>query len=795
MKKVFVCIFAFMFLCQLSYSQGVDGEWWPSSTDFSQEVHFWVADDSVNVPGGSNFQKSMSILSGGDQETEDAVIDGQPGKKSLARYFNVKDDLFSVWPSVPVIDVLVVYYANADSVKDNFDIHLGQSINRKPLGGNSFEALTDQFEWRVLRLDNSGEWAGNVIDPANPGGQFGGINGGTIRLKEVENIVFNMVAFGPAGAFGEPAAVNALSVGFDTESWPPIVDFTQDIHYWAAGDFLTAPEGSNLKNTLSIMDGGDQETEEAEVNSVPGIKSVQRYFNVRDELFASWPDVPVVDVLVQYYANTDSVKPNFDIHLGQSINRKPWGGYSFETVTDQFEWRLFRLDNTGQWLGNVIDPANPGGQFGGINNGTFRLKEVENIIFRSVAIGPEGAFGDPEVINAPRGTFFNPDQFSIVAEWDVNAGITNGLDLLVATSGNQETVMLDSVGPTGNQRKAVRPAFEDGTDTSIDTLMNWQILDDYLGPTSQPASRVKLVVEYYDDPALKGETFGPAQYSTTGGLTVQVPEEEYEVLQGTGKWWEAVWHFPDVKLTGFGGLAQGTPRLTFSAPVAISRVRYGMVRISGIYEKVDPIPDAYPFDPDPYQIYAELDVENFIEDGLTYGTNNADQEYSIIQTGPTNDRRDALVPLLDFGTDSQRDSRMNFAITDEWFGPTDQPNAVFKVAIEYYDDPELAGEQFGPEQYYTNYFGDLIIKSIETINPETLEGSGTWKTASWLINDMNFTGINQDPQAAVRFWFSENGAVPITRVRYAVIRPVGQYANIDPLEDVPLTSIGQWSLY
>lgn len=585
----------------------------------------------------------------------------------------------------------------------------------------------------------------------------------------------------------------------DTEQWPPDTDFDQEIHYWSADGFLTdtLPDdvGNFVDPSLIILTGGDQTTEDVTIAGKAAKKANTTYFNVADDLFFVWPDFPVVDVLVQYFANAESKRDDFGFLLGQLGNLHGVGGYSFESVTDEFEWRLFRIDNSGGWLGNLVDESVGGSQYAGVNGGTIRFERVSGVIFRAIAIGPEGTFGDPEIINATREVEFNPDEHEILAEWDINNGVINGMDLYQVDGGDQETVISEDIGPADDKRTAARAAFDDGQDGTEDVYMNWEILDEHFGPTSQPGFRIKAVAEYYDDPDLAGAVFGPEAYKTAGDQISFYPAEDRTTLQGTGKWMEAEWYVPDVKLNGINVLTQATARFHFTDPVYISRLRVGVIRTSGIYEGVDPIPDSYPFDPDPYGIYAELDLDKEITDNLDIGPNSGDQEFFIEEdVGPAGDKRRAVRPALSEGSDPF-DRYMNFAIQNEVFGPSSQPNAVFKVAVEYYDDPALEGEVFGPEVYQSNIMGTLGFKWYPEDQRATLEGTDTWRTAAWQINDMNFTGVNVGPQGAARFWFSDNGAIYISRVRYAVIRPVGENAGVDPLEDVPLTDVELWELY
>lgn len=614
---------------------------------------------------------------------------------------------------------------------------------------------------------------------------------GVLCLMRKIAILFLIALLGSVGAFGQ---------ALDIESWPPTTDFNADVHFWSADGFLTAAippgEGGLFAETLIILSGGDQNTEDVTIAGRAAKKSVATYFNVADQLYEFLPDWPVIDILVQYFANSESPRDNLGFLMGTLPGKylHTATGYTFESVTDQFQWRLFRVDNSGMWAGNVYPDSEGGIQYGGVNGGTIRFQQTNGLIFRAVAFGPEGAFGEPEDINVTQVVDFNPDDYPNVAEWDIDRGITNGLDVYRVTEGDQEIVESTDIGPSDDKRKAIRPAFGDGTDGVQDIYVNWEILNEHFGPTSQPGTKVKIVAEYYDDPALAGAVFGPEAYMTAGNALAFYPASKRTVLAGTGKWQEAEWYVSDVKFNGVNVPTQAAARFVFTQPVYLSRLRLGVIRTSGIYQGVDPIPGVYPFDPDPYEIYAELDLHNNVSIGLDVGSNGGDQEYIISSdVGPAGDLRTAIRPALGEGSDPF-DRYMNFSILDEHFGPSSQPNAVLKVAVDYYDDPALTGERFGPEVYQSNVFGDLQLKFYPESQRLTIEGTGEWRTAAWIIEDVNFTGVNQGPQAAVRFWFTDNCAVYISRVRYAVIRPVGEYAGVDMLEDVP-TNVNHWSVY
>ncbi len=584
----------------------------------------------------------------------------------------------------------------------------------------------------------------------------------------------------------------------DIESWPPDTDFSQEVHYWSSDGFLDdgVPEGADdFLNSLTILNGGDQTTEEIILADQIAVRATNNFMNVADEFFFAWPDVPEVDVLIQYFANADSQNDNMGFTLGVLGNVNGIGGFTLESLTDQFEWRVFRIDNSGQWLGNdlAVDPIPSDGQLGGVNDGTIRLERVNGLAVRAIAIGPAGVFGATETINQSNTVDFDPDLFPIAAEWDLNNNIADGIDLFRVTGGDQETIESEDIGPAGDKRKAMRPAMEDGSDATLDNFVNWEILDEHFGPTSQPSTRVKIVAEYYDDPALTGVVFGPEAYRTAGGGIEFFPPQSRTTIEGTDSWREAEWFVTDVKFDGVNVPTQAAARFIFDGPVYISRLRLGVIRASGVNQGVDPIPDSFPFDPDPFEIFAELDIEGGVVNGLDFGGNGGDQEYIVEEAGPAGEERLSLRPALSDGA-APFDRFVNFSVLDEHFGPSSQPNAVIKIVVDYWDNPALAGERFGPEVYVSNTFGTNEFKFFPNELRTTLEGTDAWQTAAYLIEDMNFSGVNQGPQAAARFWFSDNGAVHISRIRYAVIRPVGVNAGVDMLAEFE-TDVVDWQLH
>lgn len=590
----------------------------------------------------------------------------------------------------------------------------------------------------------------------------------------------------------------------DPTNWPPNTNFDEEIHFWSADGFLTIPNGAGdlMVENLQVLSGGDQETSDVTVAGLPAKKSTSTYFNIADDLNFVWFDFVEIDVLIQYFTDQQSVRDTAFLVgslPGSNLRTSP---ASFERVTDQYEWRVFRVDNADGKFGDIIDESISGSQFGGVNGGTLRIENSSNLIIRAIAFAPAGTFGELETINLPpTDNTFDPDQFSNLAAWDIDAGVTNGLDVLVVDGGDQEIVIEDGIGPAGDQRRAIRPAFNDGQDATLDNFVNWQILNEHLGPTSQPAAQIKLCVEYYDDPASAGTLFGPEAYTGPGGTISFFPAEERLTLEGTGTWRQKSWIVENVKFNGVNVPTQAAARFVFSDPVYISQMRLGVFRASGATEGLDPIPDCTDFDPDPFHNLATWDIENNIVEGLDLANNGGDQEYIVEgDVGPANDKRFAVRPLLDLGSDPF-DRYINWTILEEWFGPSDQPNAVCKMCVEYYDDPALAGLVFGPDVYQSARAGTPQLVFVGADQRVTLEGTGTWRTYSWTFNDMNFRGVNAGAQGAARFTFNDTAPVYISKVQIGVIRSKGVNAGIDPIPgcgenetNEPSSSITDWEL-
>ncbi|MDA7632057.1 hypothetical protein N8778_04440 [Verrucomicrobia bacterium] len=183
---------------------------------------------------------------------------------------------------------------------------------------------------------------------------------------------------------------------------------------------------------------------------------------------------------------------------------------------------------------------------------------------------------------------------------------------------------------------------------------------------------------------------------------------------------------------------------------------------------------------DLYGNFAEYDLQLETQNGLGPGNSGGDQEMVMEEAGPDEDRRLAVRAAIEDGTEGFPHRYMNFAIQDEIFGPSSQPNAHLSICVTYYDNPNLIGAKFRPEVYQRDLGGLTTFGFTPEDYVTTLRGTGQWREAYFEIPEIKFNGVNQGPQAAARFVFTDK--IFFTRIRYGIIRPCGPFAGINPLE-------------
>lgn len=197
-----------------------------------------------------------------------------------------------------------------------------------------------------------------------------------------------------------------------------------------------------------------------------------------------------------------------------------------------------------------------------------------------------GCFEDPNVCVA--GAYGN------FVELDLGRNLRHGLD--VGSSGGDQMMIVEEAGPATDRRLAVRPAHDNGTPTFEHGYLNFAILNEALGPSSQPPARLAICVTYYDDPNLAGTRFKPEAYVTErdGTLALAFPADSFLVtLEGSDGWRDAYWEIPDVKFVGVSQGPQAAARFLtvdagdVQAKIAVTRVRYAVIAPCGPLEGVN----------------------------------------------------------------------------------------------------------------------------------------------------------------------------------------------------------------
>ena len=600
------------------------------------------------------------------------------------------------------------------------------------------------------------------------------------------------------------AGTQAQTGPFAPTNWPTTINPNATVDYYIVdpGAAFTTPAG--WMPTVTFAGGGDQAYQSINLSGLTGDQSTSTFMNIADSNFATWANVDTIEILMQVYGNdklynADGSGINVMFREGALHTELPVSGGIVPAGANngRWNWMLFSITNainptTGnRYVGNVPDPSLPGVQNGGVNGGTLRVEGVPGIIIRAVALGTKGAFGTSNQVNVFLPPIScDPEPAVNLAYIDLNAGLTNHLTVL--NDSDQTVTYQTGVGPAGDLRNAVQANA---------TYMNFGILSNYLGEPCNFPRPMKVCIEFYDDPNLIGSMFGPEMYATDnvgGTATYNLPPLNGPLYQltGSGKWVKVAFWIPSVNLIGINTAPlTGGPRLQFiGAPPFIDRAELGVVRSgTNALAGLDPDPTYY-MNPTicttNYQYYAELDLHAGITNGLDVGSSGGDQQMVVELAGPADDQRLSVRP--DGGNNN-----LQFQILNQVFGPSYQDNAHVSIALTYYDDPAIAGAALFPQVYQSWIYGvsTITFPAAPYNKRVTLQGTGKWRDAYFELPNVNFNGVNQGPQSLVRYQTSRansadatSGNVHVSRVRYDVIRPCGQYQGINMFQTLGVTN-------
>lgn len=600
------CVLAF----QAGFSAGpYSPEDWPGSIDPSKVVHYVAADGSLAPPGESWIADELIILTGGDQVTMDYTIGGHTGKKATTVYLNLADRSWEFWKDEEFIDILVQVYGdgalfNAQGQPRDFEFLTGTlppSELYAPSGGQiPLEARNKKWNWVLFRIPNTVRGSdgmrhvGSLPPNAQGGTQYGGVNGGTIRMQGVPNLIVRVVAFGQQGAFGEPADINLF---FSSETCDP-----EPATNLAGIDF-----NRGATNHVQVMNNGDQTVSFADAIGPAGDKrrAVQpngSYLNfaITDNYLGKPCNDPrAVKLGVEFY--DDPAFAGLEVRFGpEEFATDDKGGTSAYPA----EKRQV-LAGSGQWIrrswvvpavnlkGINVDPLTGGPRLISENGQVW----VSAFYIGILRIGTNALAGQDPLPDWFQDPAICTEAYGSYAELDLGQDIRNGLD--VGSSGGDQEMIVEEAGPANDRRNAVRPARDDGSPGFSHQFLNFAITDEALGPSTQDPALLAICVAYYDDPLLAGKGFRPEVYQTeangvdmlgftTGDITV--------ILQGTDTWKDAYWEIKDIKFNGVNQGPQAAARFVVEDKIFLTRVRYAVIRPCGPNAGKNPLEECKPIE-------------------------------------------------------------------------------------------------------------------------------------------------------------------------------------------------------
>ena len=567
-------------------------EAWPPTVDKNANIQYVSVGETL-APLNDHWSPNLSILTGGDQLTADIEIGGFSGKKATGNYLNVADGNqgYTQWADQETIDILMQIYGDAANLNSsgaprNFNFLLGTLPELvAPNGGQiPVAAKNGKWNWVLFRIPNGtrpsdgSRYVGSI--PANAQGATAnaGVNGGTIRLENVPNLIVRAIAWGPQGAFGEPDAINQFASAASCDPEPNTNLVWNDL-------------AANASDHLNLLTGGDQVSSIATGIGPDGDKrravkaegSLLNFGITGNYLGKPCNDPRTVKICVQYYD---------DAALKDVVSFGP-EAYATDALTgvgSVAEANRETLKGTGKWQRRswIIPAVNLRGVNTTPLTGGPRLVFAGGSVYISridIAVLREGThplagqdpladcFSDPNICLGVYGDF---------AEMDLAKGVFNGL--APGSSGGDQEMIQEEAGPAKDRRLAVRPAFDDGTPGATHNYLNFAITDEKLGPNSQPNARMAICVTYYDSPDLVGKTFRPEVYQSerNGTLTFAfTPGNVAVALEGTDTWRNAYFELPDVKFNGVNQGPQAAARFALSGKIAVSRVQYAVIRPCG----------------------------------------------------------------------------------------------------------------------------------------------------------------------------------------------------------------------
>jgi hypothetical protein len=578
---------------------------WPPTIDTNATVDFVLIDPNAVFTTPAGWNPVVTLANGGDQTYIGITLNGLFGDQATSDNLNFADPNYTAFANVSVIDILLQVYGNgslynANGTGKNVGFLEGQlgflttpSAGTVPPGANNAA-----WNWMLLSVTNpidpatTFRYVGDTSYPQQTGGQFGGVNSGTLRLEGIgAGLTVRAVALGPQGAFGTSNQVNLFVPPPFCPAEPQVnltyVDINQGV-----SNFLTVIDDASQSYTFIVQSGvGPADDLRTAVQSTSGLMNFG--------ILSNYLGLPC--------NSPRTVKLGLEVYDDPSLagsQLKP-GQYATDAQGDlgTYGGSAYTLTGTGKWLklaflisgvdleGVGTAPLTGGPTLTFIGGIPF-IDRIELGLFRAGTNALAGQDPAPDY-------FMNPlicaTNYGYFAEWDPHNGITNNVD--VGTSGGDQNMVVQMAGPTNDQRLAEAPAPGSGY-----LNIQFALLNNVFGPNLQDNANIAIQLTYYDDPNLVGATIGLNAYdSYVNGIATIIggPPAPYNArvtLKGTGQWVDASFFLPNANFIGVNQLPQSVARITTSRAVStnadsgvvfVSRIRYDVIRPCGPYQGIN----------------------------------------------------------------------------------------------------------------------------------------------------------------------------------------------------------------
>jgi hypothetical protein len=561
---------------------------WPATINANASVDYCILDPNAyfpSTPGGWN--NNMYLPGGGDQAFIGITLAGLYGDQvaNANGFLNIADPNYAQFVSAPIIDVLLQVYGDSALYANSVAALEGQVGSTTTLVAPSVSvpagATNGQWNWMLLEVTNpvDGFGFGTVGDTSFPttfDGQNGGVNNGTIRFGNCEGWTVRAIAWGPQGAFGTTNQINVFAAAAPCAPEPAVNLAYVDFNAGTANN-LTVINNSSLGYTYSeqskVGPQGDLRTAIQATSGLMNFGILSNYLGlpcnspetmeVGIELYDD-PALAGVSIVPSQYA-TD---PQGDL--------ASYSGFSY-TLTGSGQWLKVAFTIPAVDLEGVNTAPLTGGPNLLFNGGFPYIDRVELGVYRTGSNALAGLTPDPNYNINP---FVCLTNYGYYAEWNPSAGVINNLDAGLPTTLG---------GPTNDQRVCEAGQEAGGVQPYY---LQFDVLNYIFGPMQQDNLDVVIVLTYYDDPALVGDTLYPQIYQTwnNGVSVLATPSGQYDTnvtLRGTGQWKDVTFEIPNANLYGVYGNPQAVCRYAATGPVCVSRVRYDVIRPCGCFQGID----------------------------------------------------------------------------------------------------------------------------------------------------------------------------------------------------------------